>query len=254
MKNKNILIPALCLPFILTSALSGAQPAQANNADNADNARAVAPMDLTGTWVSIVTEDWRYRIITAEAGDVDGYALTELGTRIAEAWDPAVDEAMGEACKAYGAAGIMRQPTRLQISWEADNVLRIDSDAGMQTRLLKFGAAQDDAGIGSWQGVSNANWKLRPQGRGRMVVSDTLEIATHGMRGGYLLRNGIPYSDQATMQEYFDLITQDDGTEYLIVLSIVEDPVFLTAPAITSSNFRREADDSLWNPTECLIQ
>tara|TARA_R110000824_G_scaffold52692_4_gene146107 strand:- start:37878 stop:38636 length:759 start_codon:yes stop_codon:yes gene_type:complete len=252
MKNKNILISALCLSILLASALGNAQPPQANNIDNA---RAAAPMDLTGTWVSIVTEDWRYRIITAEAGDIDdGYALTELGTRIAESWNPAADEAMGEACKAYGAAGIMRQPTRLQINWENDNVLKIDTDAGMQTRLLKFGAAQDGTGIGTWQGVSNANWKVRPQGRGEFVITDTLEIKTHGMRPGYLLRNGIPYSDQASMQEYFDLITQDDGSEYLIVLSIVEDPVFLAAPAITSSTFRREADNSSWKPTECLVE
>ena len=217
------------------------------------SAREVAPIDLTGNWVSIVTEDWRYRILTGVAGDNEGYNLTELGTRVAESWDPAADEAAGEACKAYGAAGIMRQPSRLQISWENDNVLRIDTDAGMQTRLLKFGRAQDESGANTWQGVSNARWSTRAQGR-NTVIGNSLEIETHGMREGYLLRHGIPYSDQASMQEYYNLVTQDDGTEYLIVLSVVTDPVFLAAPAITSSNFRREADDSRWDPTECLTQ
>ncbi|PCJ41534.1 MAG: hypothetical protein COA71_08230 [SAR86 cluster bacterium] len=219
-----------------------------------DDAQEAAPIDITGNWVSIVTEDWRYRILTGDVGDTEGYFLTELGTRVAESWDPATDEASGEACRAYGAAGIMRQPTRLQISWENNNTLEIETDAGMQTRRLKFGEAQDGAGTGSWQGVSNANWNLHRQGRGGPVISGTLEVETHGMRQGYLRRNGVPYSDQSTMQEYFDVVTQDDGTEYLIVLSIVEDPVFLNGPAMTSSNFRREANDNLWDPSGCLTQ
>ncbi len=236
------------LPFVFCLGFNIAL-AQSNEA----SARETAPFDLTDNWVSIVTEDWRYRIITGTAGDNEGYNLTELGTRVAESWDPAADEAAGEACRAYGAAGIMRQPTRLQISWESDNTLRIDTDAGMQTRLLKFGSAQDESGAGTWQGVSNANWSTRTQGR-NTVIDNSLEIETHAMRQGYLLRHGIPYSDQARMQEYFNLVTQDDGSEYLIVLSVVTDPVFLATPAITSSNFRREADDSRWDPTECLVQ
>lgn len=229
-------------------------PVYAQQDNAAGTARELAPFDPSGNWVSIVTEDWRFRILTAEAGDLDGYRLTELGTRVAESWDPAADTAMGEACKSYGAAGLMRQPTRLQISWENENTLKITSDAGMQTRLLKFGEAQNGEGAGTWQGVSNASWNLRRQGRGGPVLSGTLEVATNAMRPGYLLRNGIPYSDQASMQEYFDLVTQDDGNEYLIILSVVEDPVFLAAPAITSSNFRREADASGWNPSECLAE
>lgn len=247
MIRKTLLITSLPLAFCLGFNISLAQQDDVT-------AREEAPFDLSGNWVSIVTEDWRYRILTGQAGDNEGYNLTELGTRVAESWDPAADEAAGEACRAYGAAGIMRQPTRLQINWENDNVLRIDTDAGMQTRLLKFGDTQNETGVGTWQGVSNASWNLRRQGRGGPIISGTMEVETYGMRQGYLLRHGIPYSDQASMQEYFDLVMQDDGNEYLIVVSVVTDPVFLGAPAITSSNFRREADDSLWDPTECLTQ
>jgi hypothetical protein len=242
---------ALTLSLCVNSATAQFGPQQVETIDNAQEA---APFEISGNWVSIVNEDWRYRMLTAEKGDTEGYFLTDLGQRIADSWDPQADEANGEACKAYGAAGIMRQPTRLQISWESDNILKIDTDAGRQTRLLKFGDAQDGSGIGTWQGVSNASWILRRSGRGGPVVSGSLEVETHGMRSGYLRRNGIPYSDQATMQEYFDIVTGEDGAEYLIVLSVVEDPVFLAGSALTSSTFRREADDSGWYPTDCLTQ
>lgn len=220
--------------------------------DTVDNARAASPFDPSGIWVSVVTEDWRYRMITAERGDAEGIFLTDLGQQVADSWDPQADSANGEACKAYGAAGIMRQPTRLRISWEDDNVLKIETDAGMQTRLLKFGAAQDGAGAGTWQGVSNAAWNLHRQGRGGPAISGTIEVQTSGMRPGYLRRNGIPYSDQARMQEYFDVISGADGTEYLVVVSIVEDPVFLAGPVMTSTNFKRETDDSRWSPSACI--
>ena len=246
--KKVILVFALLIHLLILPFIVNAQEPQSDG-----NAQENTPFDISGNWVSIVTEDWRYRILTGEAGDTQGYNLTELGTRVAESWDPVADEASGEACRSYGAAGLMRQPTRLQISWLNGDVLKIETDAGMQTRLIKFGEAQDGEGVGSWQGVSNASWDLRRQGRGGSgpIISGTLNVETNNMRQGYLLRHGIPYSDQATMQEYFDVLIQDDGTQYLTVLSIVEDPVFLGAPAITSSNFRREVDDSKWDPTEC---
>ena len=60
---------------------------------------------------------------------------------MADTWDPAKDEAAGEQCRAYGAANIMRVPGRLHITWQNDTTLRIDTDAGTQTRLIRFGAA-----------------------------------------------------------------------------------------------------------------
>src|SRR5687767_11903462 len=78
-------------------------------------ARAAAPHDLTGYWVSVVTEDWRYRMMTAPAGDYQGLSLTPRAQEIANAWNPDADAAAGMACKAYGAGGLMRIPTRLHI-------------------------------------------------------------------------------------------------------------------------------------------
>jgi hypothetical protein len=76
------------------------------------------------------------------------------GRRVADTWDPSKDG----ACEAYGAAGLMRMPGRLHITWEDDNTLKIETDAGQQTRLLRFGASPPPGGQRTLQGYSVADW------------------------------------------------------------------------------------------------
>lgn len=235
--------------ILLLSVASGMQAAEAPA-----TARSTAPHDLSGYWVSLVTEDWRFRMMVAPAGDSEGINLTPEGERVAAAWDPDADLASGNACKAYGVGGIMRMPTRLNISWISDNVLSVAADAGRQTRVLKFGPAQDQIGIGSLQGVSHARWDLQREGRNGPVVNGTLEVVTTRMAPGYLRRNGVPYSDRATLAEYFELVRGGDDTEYLVVVSVLEDPLYLAQPVITSSNFKREPDGTRWAPSDCEVR
>ena len=129
-------------------------------------AKAAAPIDLTGYWVSLVTEDWRYRMVTPAKGDYQGVPMNAEAGRVAQAWDPAADEQAGLQCKSYGAAAIMRVPGRLHITWADDNTLKIDTDAGTQTRTLRFNAPAAKPAEPSWQGDSVAQWEL-PGGRGR---------------------------------------------------------------------------------------
>lgn len=216
--------------------------------------REAAPIDLTGQWVSIVTEDWRFRMFTPPKGDVAGIPLTAEGREAAEAWDPQRDEADGDACKAYGAAAIMRVPGRIRISWDDDSTLRVDTDAGRQTRLFHFDEAPDGEAP-TWQGVSRAEWVPHGGGRGRPPVNGTLKVVTRGMKAGYLRKNGVPYSSEAVVTEYFDMLDQPDGTQWLVVKTIVEDPEYLTGPYITSSNFRKEEQGrGGWNPRPCTAE
>lgn len=220
-----------------------------------DTARDQAAFDASGYWVSLVTEDWVGRMHTLPAGQAEGLVLTPAGKALAEAWDPQRDQAAGTVCRAYGAGGIMRMPTRLQISWLNDNVLSVATDAGSQTRLFKFGPARDQIGIGNLQGVSHARWDLNPapapKAADGVQAGGTLVVETTRMAPGYLRRNGIPYSDKATLREYFELVEGADGTEYLVVLSVLEDPLYLAAPVVSSSNFRRETDGTRWAPSAC---
>ena len=103
--------------------------------------KEAALVDITGYWVSIVSEDWRFRMVTAPKGDYPNVPLNAEGKKIADAWDPAKDEASGDRCKAYGAPNLMRVPARFHITWADDTTLKIESDAGMQTRLIRFNAA-----------------------------------------------------------------------------------------------------------------
>jgi hypothetical protein len=229
-------------------------------------AREAAQVDFTGYWVAVVTEDWRWRMATPSKGDFASVPMNPDAMKIADAWDPAKDEAAGEACKGYGAAAIMRRPARLHITWQDADTLRIDIDDGTQTRLLRFRGDPPANAERTWQGFSMANWERIPRGvvvgneeplRGRNLQPPpgddrvTIEVTTVGLRPGYLRKNGIPYSEDTVVKEYFDVIAEPSGTPWLIVTTIVEDPKYLRTTFVTSSNFKKQRDGAGWNPTPC---
>ena len=232
----------LLLPTILPAQARGAAPKTPKDA---------APIDMTGYWVSIVSEDWRFRMITPPKGDYPNIPLNPDGEKIAKAWDPAKDEAAGEQCKSYGAPNIMRVPGRLHITWANDSTLKIETDAGMQTRLLRFGgSATPLPGAPDWQGFSVANWEPSLN-RG---PGGSLKVITTRMRPGYLQKNGVPYSGNAVMTEFFDVVKEPNGDQWLIVKSIVADPQYLQRTFIRSTHFRKQADASGWRPTPCTAR
>ncbi len=241
---------AFALAFI-GFVIHGQTMAQFGGARGAEGpARDIAPIDLTGQWVSIVTEDWRFRMVTPPRNDFPGLPLNQAARAAADAWDPERDEAEGNECRSYGAAAIMRVPGRLRISWVDDSTLEIETDAGRQIRMLHFDGAPEPAEP-TWQGVSEAEWVMHGGGRGQPAANGTLRVETTAMRAGYLRKNGVPYSENARLTEYFDLLTHPDGTVWLTVLSIVDDPEYFTTRVITSSNFRRQTDRSGWDPRPC---
>ena len=210
-----------------------------------------APIDLTGYWVSIVTEDWRFRMVTPPKGDYASVPLNPEGRRAADTWDLAKDVAAGNQCKPFGVANVMRNPGRVYIHWESENTLRIDVDAGTQTRLLRFGESAPPTQP-SWQGDSIASWQMRAPARGgqQQARGGSLKVVTSHVRAGYLRKNGVPYSENAVVTEYFDRHT-DYGAEWFTVTTIVNDPKYLTDEFITSTHFRKEPDGSKFKPTPC---
>ena len=232
--------------------------------------KADAPIDITGYWVSIVTEDWRYRMVTPAKGDYASVPLNAEARKVADAWDPAKDEAAGDQCKSYGAAAIMRVPGRLHITWDNDNTLKIETDAGTQTRLFHFGGQPPQGGEPQLQGYSVAKWEgsgvaraPAPAAAGvagppalqeRQNRGGSLKVATTRMRPGYLRKNGVPYSGNAVLTEYYSRTVEPNGDSWLIVTTIVEDPQYLNVPFITSTHFRKQADASGWNPAPCTTR
>jgi hypothetical protein len=217
------------------------------------NVPADAPFDPTGYWVSIVSDEWRYRMLTPAKGNVDYVPVNQEGRRVAQEWDPAKDVAAGEACKAYGPVGIMRLPGRLHVTWQDVNTLKIEIDTGTQTRLLHFGDSRAPAGEQpSVQGYSTAAWEMSG-GRGApgQPRHGQLKAVTTNMRPGYLRKNGVPYSATAVLTEYFAHLMDDDGTRYLTVTTMLEDPVYLQQPWVRTSQFRYQPDARGWNPSPC---
>lgn len=215
-------------------------------------AQAGAPVDITGYWVSIVTEDYRYRMLTPPKGDYLGLPLNAEARKIASMWDPAKDEASGEQCRSYGAPNIMRVPGRLRITWQDDQTLKLETDAGMQTRIFYFGAPQGQGG--DWQGISKASWEGVATGRGLPPSGGFLKVVTTKMKPGYLRKNGVPYSANATLTEYFDRINEPTGSVYLVITTTVDDPMYLAQPYQTSVHFKKQMDSSGWNPAPCTAR
>ena len=246
----------ICLmAFAVAGLLAGSRPAAQQAAPAQPTAgpptpRAAAPYDLTGYWVSVVTEDWRWRMVTPPKGDYISIPLSDEGRRVAFAWDPQTDG----SCRAYGAAGLMRMPTRLNISWQGDDAIKVESDAGQQTRLLQF-APKGTPGPRSLQGLSVAEWEpLGVAGVGRAggpPPARALKVVTTNLLEGWLRRNGIPYSDQTTLTEHWDRVAFPNGDAWLTVSQYVSDPKYLTGEYTTSMHFKREPDGSKWKPAPC---
>jgi hypothetical protein len=244
--------------LMLAPVLSGSVRAQGRDGRGAQasppaTSRALAPIDLTGYWVAIISEDWRWRMITPAKGDFPSIPLNLDGQRVAEAWDPAKDETAGEQCKAYGAPGLMRGPTRLHITWQDDNTLKLETDYGMQTRSFRFGNAPAAQAARTWQGVSTAEWIIAAGGRGRSGARHgSMKSVTKQLRPGYLRKNGVPYSANTVFTEYWDLHTEANGDQYIVDTNVVDDPVYLQAPWITAIHFKKDPDgSSKWDPTPC---
>jgi hypothetical protein len=282
--------------FGLWMAVAGAQAPQGGGRGGAGRggapaaprtAQAMAPVDFTGTWVAIVSEDWRWRMVTPRKGDYASVPLSGEGRKIADAWDIEKDNAAGNQCKAFGVGGIMRQPGRIRISWQDGQTLKLDFDAGTQTRLLHFDPAAKPPAEKTWQGFSAATWEGPGVGRGAAPVGDArvagggtvavpggggqglrgappprgraainsggnIKVVTTGFREGYLRKNGVPYSEAATITEYFHrLPAHPNGDVYMNVVTIVEDPRYLSQPFYTSTHFKLEPDASKFAPTPC---
>jgi hypothetical protein len=174
--------------------------------------------------MSLITEDWRYRMLTPPKGDFAGVPLNREALKIANSWDPASDDAAGQQCRGYGAPVIMRLPGRLHISWQDDQTLKVETDSGTQTRLFYFGTPRSQGG--DWQGVSQASWEFMPPpiaatdggrtGLGRVdKQAGSLKVVTTKFRRGCLRKNGVPYSADAVVTEYYDRLSEPNGDFHL---------------------------------------
>lgn len=81
-----------------------------------------------------------------------------------------------------------------------------------------------------------------------------MKVVTTRMLPGYLRKNGVPYSGDAVLTEYYTRTNEPNGDSWLIVTTIVEDPRYLQQPFITSTHFKKQPDAAGWNPTHCTAR
>jgi hypothetical protein len=279
MRTRIALVAAIALVAGVAAAAQQPPAAPAGQPPAAPRTpKTIAPIDLTGWWVPVITEDWRWRMLTPPKGDYASVPINDEGRRVADTWNLGKDEAAGLACKPYGVANIMRMPGRMHITWQDDTTLKAEFDAGTQTRLLRFTGSAPAGGEKTWQGFSAASWEIAGQqvnvdrngipiappaggrggrgGRGAAAPprGGSLRVVTTNFREGYLRKNGVPYSANASITEYYDKVgPEPNGDVILLVRTVVEDPKYLQMPFITSTHFKLEKDGGKWNPTPCKI-
>jgi hypothetical protein len=222
-------------------------------------ARAAAPVDLAGYWVSLVTQNWQFRMVVPMHGDYGGIPINRKAKDSADAWSAAADEAAGLACKAYGAGNIMRIPGRLRMGWTDEQTLQVEVDAGKQARVLHFApagdGAPDDGKRLSLQGRTLARWENPASARNPAVPggSASLELHTDHLLPGLLRKNGVPYGSQARLTEYWE-VSSEGGDTWLTVTTVLDDPEYLRYSYIVNSIYRKERDGSRWNPSDCTLK
>jgi hypothetical protein len=251
--NRKLISSSATTLAVLGLVMPALLDAQGRGGGRGGSPQSIAPIDLTGYWVSVVTEDWRYRMVTPPKGDYPSIPLNAEGRKVADAWDPAKDEASGNQCKAYGAVNGLRQPGRLHITWENENTLKMELDAGTQTRYLRFGRPPTPPGEPTLQGNSVASWEF-PGGRGARgpeAQGGSLKVVTRNMKPGYLQKNGVPYSENAVLTEYFHVTKESNGDQWLVITTMVEDPTYLARTFQRSTHFKKEPDGSKWDPEPC---
>ena len=273
-------LPALLLGTVAAVCCTTPVAGQGRGGQRPATAKAAAPIDLTGYWTAVITEDWHVRMPTARRGDFGSGppgTLSQVGTgrlgegenpaqdgnipynlkgaQAAMVWDPAKDAAEGNPCKAYGAPGIMRQPTHLHFAWQDDNTLKMEADFGNQTRLFHFGAASPSQEP-SLQGFSAASWIIMggAGGQANYERSGSLKVITTHLKPGYYWKNGMPYTGNAVLKENFFLLQLPDNSTWLTLTQQVDDPEYLKEPFVVNYHFKKLPDASKWNPTACPVK
>ena len=203
---------------------------------------ALAQVDLTGEWNPRFHEDQPERIPGPEIGDYLGLPISDAARMRAEIWDASLLTLPEHQCKPHPSDYGIRGPANLRIWKEIDRESQqliayhthISWMAPERTIWMDGRPHPPDYAAHTWQGFSTGKWD-----------GNTLTVTTTHLKIGWIRRNGVPRSDRATVTEHF--IRHDD---HLTVVTIVDDPVYLTEPFIRSTDFILDLNQQI-DPYPC---
>jgi len=212
--------------LLLLSAAVASLPASAQSAGAIN---VVPGLDLSGNWAPAIHEDFPERIPGPELVNYLGLPITEGARMFAESWDASRLTLPEHQCQVHVAPYIYRGPLNLHIWEEKDpqsqRVIAIKNYISTyeQTRTIWMDGRPHPSqwAAHTWMGFSTGKWE-----------GNMLTVYTTHIKQGWLRRNGLPESDQATLIEHFIR-----HGEVLTHVSIVTDPVYLTEPLIKTQNF-----------------
>jgi hypothetical protein len=211
-----------CLILLLASVPAAAQFAGSFNAS--------AGLDLSGNWQPVFHEDQPERGQGPELVDYAGLPITEAARAFALAWDASRLTLPEHQCRVHVVSYIYRGPLALRIWEEKDPqsqrviAIRQYISTYEQNRTIWMDGRPHppESAPHTFMGFSTGKWE-----------GNTLTVYTTHIKQGWIRRNGLPLSDQATLIEHFirygDIMTH---------VSISTDPVYLAEPLIKSEDFR----------------
>jgi hypothetical protein len=203
----------------------------------AASTNSYAEADLTGYWDNIIQEDHLFRTAGPPVGEYAGLPLNDAAHAVADNWNPEDGYKPENQCKMHGAAYIMRSPIRFFLSYDDDTTISIKIELEMGRERKIYLDDRPAEGPPTEMGHSVGVWN-----------GDMLTVTTTNMTEKYIRRNGVPNSEQAVMTEH--IIRHDD---YISLISIIEDPVYLTEPLIRSVSFRKRDDEFKWVRYDCEV-
>lgn len=195
-------------------------------------ARPVAAQDIdfTGQWAPIFHEDGPERLPGPELADYLGLPINEAARLRADAYDADRISAVPEyQCRQHAADYGMRGLANMRIMAEVDPITqrltafktRIGFHDAERTIYLDGRPHPPEGATHTWSGFSTATWE-----------GSMLKIRTTHLKPYYIRRNGVPASDKRTMLEYWMRHGQ-----FLTVITVIEDPVFLTERLVRSQSW-----------------
>ena len=203
-----------------------------------------AEIDLSGEWGPRYHEDQPERLPGPAIGEYHGLPINDAARLRAESWDPSLLTLLEHQCKPHPADYATRGPSNLRIWKDIDTATQqimaikthIQWQAPERTIWMDGRPHPPEYAAHTWQGFSTGQWE-----------GDTLTVKTTHLKAGWIRRNGVLRTDKATLTEHY--IRHGN---YLTIISIVDDPIYLTEPIIRSQNWVLDLNQQI-NPYPCHI-